>query len=138
MFDPSSGTGVLSLDDPVGEKIACLQCQAVLEASDNYCRHCGAPASSAAEAATSPVKFSYWESPWLVLTLLFLVLGPLAIPLLWRSRRFTLLWKGILTALVLGLSALLAWNLWLAVQQALGSWRRCKSFSSTSRSTRLN
>ena len=60
-----------------------------------------------------------WESPWVVLPLLFFVLGPLALPLLWRSRRFTLLWKGILTVLVTGLTVLLIGMTWIYTQQAL-------------------
>jgi hypothetical protein len=119
------------MDHCVHAKTACLRCHAVLDAGDHYCRRCGTPTGRAAssgtslpvgeEAAPSPVQFRYWESPWIVLTLLFLVLGPFAIPLLWRSRRFTLLWKNILTALVLALTALLLWNVWLVVQRALGS-----------------
>jgi hypothetical protein len=119
------------MDHHVHAKTVCLRCRAVLDAGDHYCRRCGTPIGTAgssdtvppvgAEAAPSSVQFRYWESPWIVLALLFLVLGPLAIPLLWRSRRFTLLWKNILTALVIALTALLLWNVWLVLQQALGS-----------------
>jgi hypothetical protein len=121
------------MSDLIHAKTVCRQCQVVLGAGDNYCRRCGMPTGTSggsgtaipvgASAAPSPEQFRYWESPWLVLTLLFLVLGPFAIPLLWRSRRFTLLWKNILTAVVLGLAVLLVWDVWLILQQALGPWR---------------
>ena len=102
----------------------------MLDAGDNYCRRCGTPTGTSgtgraptlvdAKAAPSPVQFRYWESRWIVLTLLFVVLGPFAIPLLWRSRRFTLLWKNILTVLVLGWTVLLLWVFWLILQHTFG------------------
>ena len=101
----------------VSETTVCHQCYTALDATDNYCRHCGVTTAHGAglldgdrRAASfrdqpapapsfQPVKWS--ESPWVVLPLLFLILGPLALPLLWRSRRFTLVWKGILTVVML-------------------------------------
>ena len=55
--------------------------------------------------------------------LLFSVLGPFGIPLLWRSRRISLLWKNVLTILVLVVTALLLWVLWLVVQPLIASLR---------------
>ena len=40
------------------------------------------------------------ENPWLVLGVLFLVAGPLGLPLLWRSPRFNLFWKSTLSIVV--------------------------------------
>ena len=60
-----------------------------------------------------------WESPWVVLPLLFFVLGPLALPLLWRSHQFTLFWKVVLTALVTLLTVLLIGMTLIYTQQAL-------------------
>lgn len=62
---------------------------------------------------------AWWESPWVVLTLLFLVLGPLAFPLLWRSQRFTRSWKITLSVVVVGYTVLLVWHAWWSVNQAL-------------------
>jgi nitrate/nitrite-specific signal transduction histidine kinase len=59
-----------------------------------------------------------------VLALLIFVLGPFALPLLWRSTRFSLVWKNILTALVLGLTVLLLWILWFVIQQVVGPLRQ--------------
>ena len=47
------------------------------------------------------------ESRVTVLTMLFAVLGPLALPLLWRSSRFSLTWKIVLTLLVLLLTGVI-------------------------------
>ena len=109
------------MNDPDPTKPVCRQCTAVLDADDNYCRRCGAPTDFGIRLGVSPAakQPAAWESPWVVLPLLFFVLGPLALPLLWRSRRFTLLWKGILTALVIGLTVLLVWLTWLAMERTL-------------------
>jgi hypothetical protein len=117
---------VLSMDDPVLAKTICLDCHAELDAGDNYCRHCGAPIGRSGNAGTtapidaratlSPVPCNCWDRPWVVLTLLFVVLGPFAIPLLWRSRRFSLVWKNVLTVFVLAETVLLLWVFWLILQ----------------------
>jgi hypothetical protein len=53
--------------------------------------------------------------------MLFLVLGPLALPMLWRSRDFSLLWKSILTAAMLGVTVLLIWGIWWVTHQTMMS-----------------
>ncbi len=54
-----------------------------------------------------------------VLTMLFAVLGPLALPLLWRSPRFSLAWKVVLTLLVLLLTAIVIGLFSYVVQMTL-------------------
>lgn len=120
------------MDNPVPAKTVCLRCRGVLDAEDNYCRRCGTasgvldsrsaafPAGVESGPAT-PLRF--WESRWIVLTLLFVVLGPFAIPLLWRSRRFTLLWKNIVTVLAVLQTVLVLWMLWVIMQQLVGPLR---------------
>jgi hypothetical protein len=63
------------------------------------------------------------DNRWVVLGLLFGVLGPLAIPILWRSRAFTWPWKVILSVAVCLYITLLAWCAWLALQMAWQQWR---------------
>jgi len=114
------------------QKIVCRRCYALLDVGDNYCRHCGAPtrvqgpddrspapshaASIPAGASSSPAGL---ESPWLVLLMLFLVLGPLALPMLWRSRRFSRAWKIVLTVAVLGLTALVVALGWYLINKTI-------------------
>ena len=87
------------------EKIVCRNCFAVLDVEDNFCRHCGAgtreTSASAASSHSSravppqpawPVRKPpkpVYDNPWAVLGLLFLVLGPLGLPVLWHSRAFS-------------------------------------------------
>ena len=49
----------------------------------------------------------WYHGIWFVLAMLFFVLGPLGLPLLWKSPRFTTVWKWALTVLVL------LYTLWL-------------------------
>jgi hypothetical protein len=73
-------------------------------------------------ASAPSVQQAKWsESPWVVLPLLFLILGPFALPLLWRSRRFTLVWKSILTVVMLGVTVYLLWSVWLILHQVMVS-----------------
>jgi predicted amidophosphoribosyltransferase len=99
----------------------CPQCRAALDAADNYCRRCGAPTANRADSSLP--QYKWWESPWVVLALLFLVLGPFALPLLWRSRRFTRLWKYVLTILVAGITAFIVWQIWYLFHQMLAPLR---------------
>jgi ribosomal protein L40E len=59
------------------------------------------------------------ESRVTVLTMLFAVLGPLALPLLWRSSRFSLAWKIVLTLLVLLLTSVIIGLFSYVVQMTL-------------------
>ena len=122
------------MSNAVIEALICPGCYAVLDAKDNYCRHCGVatarggfpgrrafrnafpwPARRCQLAGTAKLS----ESPWVILPLLFLILGPFALPLLWRSHRFTLVWKYVLTILMFAVTAALLWSMWFTVQQAL-------------------
>ena len=99
-----------------------------MEAEDNYCRHCGTPTArvQAAWAVQSPASpqspkpsGKFLDGRITVLTMLFAVLGPLALPLLWRSSRFSLVWKVVLTLLVLLLTAIVIGLFSYVVQMTL-------------------
>jgi hypothetical protein len=124
------------------EPVLCRRCCGGVDAVDSFCRRCGFPinigestaptslASGAvrAEVVRAPSKpagvAARWsESPWVVLILLFFVLGPLGLPMLWRSRRFSLLWKLLLTALMTAVTILILAMVWYAVYQALAPLR---------------
>ncbi len=122
------------MSTPPPPKTVCRRCRAALDADDNYCRRCGTPTANVPDppsgGATSPIVatrgfFSFgsgpgwWESPWVVLPMLFLILGPLGLPLLWGSRRFNLVWKVVLTLLVIGETVFVVQRLYLVVTQSL-------------------
>jgi hypothetical protein len=128
-------------DPPEIEKIVCHHCSAVLDVGDNFCRHCGAPlgdeqqssaaprggvyprmrypptAGAQSDRSDHPAKWS--ESRWMVLAALFALLGPLALPMLWRSPRFPTVWKIILTVLLVAVTVLVVWILWYVFHKLL-------------------
>jgi hypothetical protein len=103
------------------EKMVCRHCHAVLDGGDRFCRQCGAATTDAIVLPGEPVAESpsrrgqrrpRSESAWGVLVMLFLTLGPLALPMLWRSRHFSRSWKIVLTILVGVITALIVAILW--------------------------
>ena len=63
-------------------------------------------------------------SRWKVLALLFLVLGPLALPVLWKSPRFSRAGKSVLTILVAIQTVAVIWLLWYFVSWFLDEFQR--------------
>lgn len=106
------------------EKIVCYQCHALLDLGDNYCRHCGAPTSQAARSVgprpLPPLRPG--DSKLVILTMLFAVLGPLALPMLWRCRCFSPAWKWFLTLLVLGVTLALVGFAWYTIHSVVASF----------------
>jgi RNA polymerase subunit RPABC4/transcription elongation factor Spt4 len=99
------------MNAPVVAQIACHRCKAALDAGDNFCRHCGASAHSATQS-------SIWNNLCVMLAMLFLVAGPFALPMLWRSRRYSLTWKYVLTFLVIAEAVLVVWLIWYILHLA--------------------
>lgn len=62
---------------------------------------------------------SWYYRPWAVVVLLFLVLGPLGLPLLWKSPSFSRSWKIVLTVAMVVYTALLAESLVVAMRVAM-------------------
>jgi len=116
------------------EKTVCRRCLAVLNSSDKFCRHCGAATEHVGDGSSWLVSVevvperrrsnrAILENPWTILAMLFLVMGPLALPLLWWSRRFSIFWKIVLSILVTVYITGLGYLAWCAVQQ---TWESIK------------
>jgi hypothetical protein len=113
---------------PEDHKNVCRPCSAVLRSDDFSCSVCEAPTrgvvgdSPTCEKGATPdpanIRTRLIDNPWFILALLFLVLGPLSLPFLWRSRGFSLLWKSLLTAVMLLCTALLLFEAWSLVIQS--------------------
>jgi hypothetical protein len=136
------------MDDPVVAQTVCLRCNAALDAGDNFCRHCGASTGRGATnidgslTARSATPSRAFDSLWVMVAMLFLVAGPFALPLLWRSQRYSLAWKYILTFLVFAEAVLLLWLIWFilhlafepigrAMEEVLGSQEAARSIAKT-------
>ena len=78
------------------------------------------PPAALASAQKPP---NWLESPVTVLLGLFVFFGPLALPLLWRSRRFTRAWKIGLTVAVLLATYAAFWYAAQALKNALDPLR---------------
>ena len=63
------------------------------------------------------------NNPWVILALMFLVLGPLALPLLWRSTRFSRSAKIALTVTVSIVTALVVVALYLVIKSCVEQLR---------------
>ena len=127
------------------KKVLCRRCYAVLDVEDKFCRHCGTatgdseptlpPSPGRSADATRPqgvpapsnVRSKSLDNRWVILVLLFAVLGPGAVPMLWRSSQFSLFWKTVLTVLVLGITALAIWLLWYVTEMTLAPLKELKS-----------
>ncbi len=117
------------------ENTVCHHCYAVLDVGDRFCRHCGAPLGDTAgnsrppdhprpDRSVRPAESSQGHS--IVLAGLVLLLGPLALPMLWRNRRFPTAWKIILTTLMLAATLLIVFLLWYVFYKSLEPLRQLK------------
>ena len=104
-------------------EIVCPQCSAVLGAGEGRCPRCGAAETAGPLSARRKRRRDMAESRGMVLLLLFAVLGPLALPVLWRSTRFSRAWKIALTVLVVIATGVVVWLLWFVVHLFVESLR---------------
>jgi hypothetical protein len=72
-----------------------------------------------ADDSVSPLPLRWYYRPWSVVLLLFFVLGPFGLPLLWKSPRFSRGLKITLTVAVVAYSALFVVTVLTAVHVAM-------------------
>jgi hypothetical protein len=75
---------------------ACPACETVLPAAALFCSRCGLRLDGSKPAATS-AESKWYYNVWFVLFMLFLILGPFGLPLVWKNPRFSRLTKLVLT-----------------------------------------
>lgn len=90
----------------------CSACAAIAPAEAAFCSRCGFPLTAGA-TPTRAAQAKWYHNPWVVLCLVFFVLGPFGLPLVWSSPKFSNRVKFLLTLVTL---AYTAWVLVLAVQ----------------------
>ncbi len=76
--------------------ICCRKCGAAIAASVNYCSNCGTKQNTG--------EAWYYRPVWIMLLALF-VLGPFALPLVWKSKRMGRGFKVLMAAMILGYTA---------------------------------
>lgn len=70
-----------------------------------------------------PRNAKWFYDRWFVLAMLFLLLGPAALPLLWKSPKFSTPWKIILTVVVLILTLALIAACYATIMYALAQFQ---------------
>jgi|SRR5271157_5414570 len=134
----NSSDSETSKSDTTGKvsQTVCRRCFKTLDPGDNFCRHCGwmtevgaamvkigrLPAPS---SAADPEKPLGWTESRVFVLLALSLFGPLAIRMLWRSRRFTRAWKIGLTLAVVAVTVFACWYTAKVVNEAVDqAWRQ--------------
>jgi ribosomal protein L32 len=86
----------------------CWSCGHAIDGDDHYCRRCGL-----GQGAFLPW---YYRPLWIVV-LALTALGPLALPLVWRTPRLGRTGKWITSVVVVAVSAYVAWEFVVAVRE---------------------
>jgi hypothetical protein len=82
--------------------VRCWSCQRSLASDDRYCRTCGQGQGA----------FLSWQyRPFWIFVLAFTALGPLALPLVWRTPRFDRATKWVVTVVLIAITAYVGWEL---------------------------
>jgi len=103
----------------------CASCGRGLDASAMFCSRCGAPAS-----ATPPSALSKWyHNVWFVLAMLFLVLGPFGLPLVWKNPRFSRHVKLLLIVLTVAYTLCLIYGTIATVRVMLNHFSQLNALS---------
>ena len=84
----------------------CMSCGASAPADAAFCGQCGKPLAGGAPAAR-PAASRWYHNSLFVLFMLFCVLGPFGLPLVWKSPRFSRLVKFLLTLAMVAYTVLL-------------------------------
>lgn len=91
----------------------CPSCGKTIDAQDAFCRHCGRRQAAAGQ---------WYHSPRSILILAFTVLGPFAIPLIWRSPRMGTAMKWFLTLVITAVTVLVLYILYVFIAYLLGRY----------------
>lgn len=102
--------------------VSCRACDRVIDEGDTYCRHCGRRQDQSA---------AWYYQPLWILVLALLAIGPLALPLVWRSPRMSRTEKTAFTTAILLYTAMLAWGLYRAAELAVEIMRQLSEASFT-------
>ena len=107
-----------------GVQRMCPVCGDAVAAEANFCGRCGRSLS----ATASPAKGRWYHNIVFVLVMLFFVLGPFGLPLVWKNPRFSRPVKLILTALTIGYTL---WLVQLTVAMSKAVMESVRQFNST-------
>ena len=85
--------------------MTCPTCGAVWTAEAKFCSQCGSPREAIPSA--TPARPKWYYNIWFTLAMLFFVLGPLGLPLVWKNPNFSRWVKLVLTLAMVAYTVLL-------------------------------
>ena len=92
----------------------CASCGAPLTAAANFCDQCGTIRGGAIPPSPTP-KTRWYHNVWFVLAMLFFVLGPFGLPLVWKNPRLS---RAVKIGLTLAMILYTWWLIDLTVKMA--------------------
>ena len=104
----------------------CLACGATTATPATYCSQCGKPLDPTYHPAPPAAKWH--QNIWIVLVLLFFVLGPFGLPLVWKNPRFSRTVKAALSLAMVVYTVLLV-NMTITMFQSVT--KEVNQFNST-------
>ena len=113
------------MDTPIGVN-ACPACGATTAmAAARYCMACG---SALAPSLTAPQSTKWYHNVWFILLMLFFVLGPFGLGLVWKNPRLSRSVKWTLTIVTL---AYTMWLIDLTISATKAVLNRVEQFNQT-------
>ena len=102
----------------------CLVCGANAEAGTKYCGQCGQSLDPLAPTPPSsphlPKQLRWYQNIWLILFMLFFVVGPFGLPLVWKHPRLSQRAKIILTLIMVVYTVVLVELTMQAIRAVMG------------------
>jgi len=64
-----------------------------------------------------------WYLKWWSIFIWFAIVGPFGLPLLWKSKDFSLFWKWFWTIFIIALTIALTWMTWKTIEFTINQFR---------------
>ncbi len=106
---------------------ACPACATTTAGGAKYCSACGSPLESAA-TRSGPQPLKWYYNIWVVLLLLFFVLGPFGLPLVWKHPRFS---RGLKWGLTVVTLVYTLWMIDVTIRATRAVLERVEQFNQT-------
>ncbi len=113
--------------DPGTATKICPACGTVVAEAAKFCSQC-AQGLDPASIPRAPAKAKWYHNLWFVLFMLFFVLGPFGLPLVWRNPRFSRGVKVLLTAVT---TLYTLWLVDLTIGMTRAIMQRVNQFNTT-------
>ena len=91
----------------------CWRCDRPVDVEDRYCRHCG---------HGQRAFVAWYYRPLWIAVLSLTVLGPFALPLIWRTPRLDRAGKWIASLMVIALCVWVGWGFVVEIRRFLGQY----------------